>query len=276
MTAAPDGTGTVVTFDATSQIYTINGGTQIDANLFHSFQQFGLSANQIANFLANPDVSNILARVSGGQASVINGLLQVSGGNHANLFILNPAGVLLGRNANLNLLGSFSVSTANGLAFGNTVFNATGNNDYSNLIGNPTGYVFLGDGGVLLNEADLAVNPGESLTLAGGKVINSGSLTAPGGAVSTVAVPEAGILRIAQDGLVMSLAVSTDQLQGVVASGMTPLDLPPLLAGDWGGDATTVGTLSDGTVVLGASPVNTDPGAVTVAGGVDVSGSQGG
>ncbi|MEO0491477.1 MAG: filamentous hemagglutinin N-terminal domain-containing protein, partial [Cyanobacteria bacterium J06659_2] len=172
VTAAPDGTGTAVTFDATSQTYTINGGTQVDANLFHSFQQFGLSPNEIANFLANPDVSNILARVSGGQTSVINGLLQVSGGNNANLFILNPAGVLLGRNAHLNLAGSFSISTASGLAFSDSVFNATGSNDYSALTGNPTGYVFLGNEGVLLNEADLAVNPGESLTLAGSTVIN--------------------------------------------------------------------------------------------------------
>lgn len=277
VTAAPDGTGTAVSFDAASQTYTINGGTQIDANLFHSFQQFGLSTNEIANFLANPDVSNILARVSGGQTSVINGLLQVSGGNNANLFILNPAGVLLGRSANLNLSGSFSVSTASGLAFGNTVFNATGNNDYSSLIGNPTGYVFLGGEGILLNEADLAVNPGESLTLAGGTVINTGSLTAPGGAVSIVAVPEAGILRIAQDGLVMTLAVSTDQLQGLVDAGITPLDLPSLLAGEWGGDATTVNTLADGTVVLSSGDaVNATPGAVTSTGTVNVSGVQGG
>ncbi|MEO0535216.1 MAG: filamentous hemagglutinin N-terminal domain-containing protein [Cyanobacteria bacterium P01_A01_bin.123] len=277
VTAAPDGTGTAVTFDAASQTYTINGGTQVDANLFHSFQQFGLSTNEIANFLANPDVSNILARVSGGQTSVINGLLQVSGGNNANLFILNPAGVLLGRNAHLNLAGSFSISTASGLAFSDSVFNATGSNDYSALTGNPTGYVFLGNEGVLLNEADLAVNPGESLTLAGSTVINTGSLEASGGSVSIVAVPEEGILSISQDGLVMSLAVPSNQLQDLVDSGITPLDLPSLLAGEWGGNATTVSTLDDGTVVLSSGDaVNTTPRAVTGTGTVDVSGNQGG
>lgn len=278
ITADTDGTGTQVTFDAVSQTYIINGGTQVDANLFHSFQQFGLSAGEIANFLANPDVANILARVSGGQASVIDGLLQVSGGSNANLFILNPAGVLLGRNANLNLSGSFSVSTASGLAFGTGVFNATGSSDYSALTGNPTGYVFLGNEGLLLNEADLAVNPGESLTLAGGTVINTGSLDAPGGNVSIVAHPEAGTVEIAQDGLVVRLVLPTDGLDAAVAQGITPLDLPTLLAGEWGGHATSVSTLADGTVVLsaGGDRVNVESGATTVAGSVDVSGQQGG
>ncbi|MEM9767768.1 MAG: filamentous hemagglutinin N-terminal domain-containing protein [Cyanobacteria bacterium P01_D01_bin.71] len=278
ITGASDGTGTDVTFDAASQTYTINGGTQVDANLFHSFQQFGLSSNEIAHFLANPDVANILARVSGGQTSIIDGLLQVSGGNNANLFILNPAGVLLGRDANLNLSGSFSVSTASGLAFGDHIFNATGSNDYSTLTGNPTGYVFLGNEGVLLNEADLAVNPGESLTLSGSTVINTGDLAAPGGEVSIVAMPEQGMLRISQDGLVMSLAVPTDQLQELVNAGITPLDLPSLLAGEWGGDATTVATLADGTVVFAGenSPVNVAAGSVTSIGTVDVSGQHGG
>ncbi|MGD1927399.1 MAG: beta strand repeat-containing protein [Leptolyngbyaceae cyanobacterium] len=278
ITVAPDGAGTNVTFNSASQTYTINGGTQVDANLFHSFQQFGLSTNEIANFLANPDVANILARVSGGQTSIIDGLLQVSGGNHANLFILNPAGVLLGRNANLDLSGSFSVSTASGLAFGDNVLHATGSNDYSTLTGTPTGYVFFGNEGVLLNEADLAVNPGASLTLAGSTVINTGDLAAPGGNVSIVAVPEQGILRISQDGLVMSLAVPTDQLQGLVDAGITPLDLPGLLAGEWGGAATTVTTLADGTVVFAGESraVNVAAGAATSSGTVDVSGQQGG
>jgi filamentous hemagglutinin family protein len=278
ITAAGDGTGTTVDYNAATQTYTINGGTQIDANLFHSFRQFGLSTVEIARFLANPDVVNILARVTGGQTSVINGLLQVSGGNNANLFILNPAGVLLGRNANLNLSGSFSVSTASGLSFGNEVFNVAGSNDFSALTGNPTGYVFLGNEGALLNEADLAVNPGQGITLAGNTVVNTGTLEAPEGTVSIVAVPEEGILRISQSGLILSLAVPTDQLNGLVESGITPLDLPGLLAGEWGGDATTVSTLSDGTVVFTANdtPINTDSGTVTVAGTVDVSGGEGG
>uniref|UniRef100_A0ACD5GZT2 Filamentous hemagglutinin N-terminal domain-containing protein n=1 Tax=Desertifilum tharense IPPAS B-1220 TaxID=1781255 RepID=A0ACD5GZT2_9CYAN len=64
-------------------------------NLFHSFEQFGLSEGQIANFLSSPQIQNILGRVIGGDASIINGLIQVSGGN-SNLFLINPAGILFG------------------------------------------------------------------------------------------------------------------------------------------------------------------------------------
>ncbi|NMF82082.1 filamentous hemagglutinin N-terminal domain-containing protein [Nodosilinea sp. P-1105] len=277
ITSSHDGTGTQVSFDAMTQMYTINGGTQIDANLFHSFQRFGLNANEIANFLARPDISNILARVSGGEASIINGLLQVSGGDNANLFILNPAGVLLGRNARLDLAGSFSVSTASGLAFGDEILSATGSHDYSALTGNPTGYIFLGQEGVLLNEADLAVGSGQNITLAGSTVVSTGTLDAPGGNISITAVPDQGVLRISQEGLVMALAVPNDSL-GQLTAGMTALDLPSLLAGAWGGAATRVQTLADGTVVLTAnqSAIQTVPGAVTLAGGVNVSGTQAG
>jgi filamentous hemagglutinin family protein len=277
ITAAADTTGTTVGYDAATQTYTINGGTQINANLFHSFQQLGLTTGEIANFWVNPDVANVLTRVTGGQASVIDGLLQVRGGNHPNLFVLNPAGVLLSPNARLNLAGSFSVSTASGLAFGDGVFNAIGGNDYSALVGDPSGYVFLGNEGVLLNEADLVVNPGESITLAGNTVVNTGTLDASEGTVSIVAVPEAGLIQISQTGLILSLAIPTDQLQGRVNTGITPLDLPELLAGEWNGEATTVKTLADGTVVLNSGdPANADPGAITATGTVDVSGRNGG
>ncbi|WP_008316606.1 filamentous hemagglutinin N-terminal domain-containing protein [Leptolyngbya sp. PCC 6406] len=278
ITPTNDGTGTTVNFDAVTQTYTINGGTQIDANLFHSFQQFGLSTGEIANFLANPSVVNILARVTGGQASVIDGLLQVSGGSNANLFLINPAGILLGRNASLNLAGSFSASTASGIAFGDEIFSASGQSPTGALGGAPSGYVFLGNEGILLNEADLQVAPGQGITLAGGTVVNTDTLTAPSGTVSIVAVPEAGILQISQAGLVLSLALPTAQVQALAAgNGFTPLALPALLAGEWGGNATTVSTRSDGAIVLSSgAAVNPGAGATTVAGTVDVSGSQGG
>jgi filamentous hemagglutinin family protein len=83
---ATDGTSTNVNqFGNQSQI---TGGTRAGENLFHSFQQFGIGHAQVANFLAQPDITNIFSRVTGGQTSVINGLLQVTGGS-ANLFLSN-------------------------------------------------------------------------------------------------------------------------------------------------------------------------------------------
>ncbi|MFB8788480.1 MAG: filamentous hemagglutinin N-terminal domain-containing protein [Potamolinea sp.] len=79
ITPAADGTGTIV--NSNGKRIDIKGGTLSGngSNLFHSFDQFSLSSGQIANFLPNSDVSNILGRVTGGNASVINGLIKVSG-----------------------------------------------------------------------------------------------------------------------------------------------------------------------------------------------------
>jgi filamentous hemagglutinin family protein len=73
ITPATDGTGTVVTSDGNR--FNISGGSRSGdgANLFQSFQQFGLSEGQIANFLSNPSIHNILGRVTGGDPSIING-----------------------------------------------------------------------------------------------------------------------------------------------------------------------------------------------------------
>ncbi|HBB31712.1 MAG TPA: hypothetical protein DC064_07925, partial [Cyanobacteria bacterium UBA9273] len=122
---ATDGTGTVVTTNGGS--LDISGGTLSGdgANLFHSFDQFGLSSGEIANFLSNPQIQNILGRVVGGDPSIINGLIQVTGGN-SNLFLMNPAGIVFGLGASLNVPAAFTATTANGIGFGDNWFNAFG------------------------------------------------------------------------------------------------------------------------------------------------------
>ena len=81
ITPAADGTGTVINQNGNQ--FDITGGSLSGdgANLFHSFTNFGLSAEQIANFMADPALQNILGRVVGGNASIIDGTVQVSGGN---------------------------------------------------------------------------------------------------------------------------------------------------------------------------------------------------
>ncbi|RMF23990.1 MAG: filamentous hemagglutinin N-terminal domain-containing protein, partial [Cyanobacteria bacterium J083] len=89
--SANDGTGTNITNPiGNSNQFDIGGGTEAGSNLFHSFQQFGLSEGQIANFLSKPNIQNILGRVTGGDVSVINGIIKMSGGN-SNLYLINPA-----------------------------------------------------------------------------------------------------------------------------------------------------------------------------------------
>jgi filamentous hemagglutinin family protein len=85
-------------------------------NLFHSFGQFNLSRDERATFTGPSGIQNILSRVTGGSSSIIDGLIQsqISG---ANLYLLNPSGVLFGPNASLDISGSFHVSTADYLRF---------------------------------------------------------------------------------------------------------------------------------------------------------------
>jgi filamentous hemagglutinin family protein len=95
----------------------ITEGTQRGDNLFHSFREFSVTPREAASFQAiNPAVRNIFARVTGGNPSRINGLLEVSQSS-ANLFLINPNGIIFGQNASLQIGGSFLATTAERLNF---------------------------------------------------------------------------------------------------------------------------------------------------------------
>ncbi|WP_426564834.1 filamentous hemagglutinin N-terminal domain-containing protein [Dapis sp. BLCC M172] len=256
----------------------MQGGTRSGANLFHSFDQFNLNSGQTANFLTTPDTTNILGRVTGGNASYVNGLIQVLGGN-SNLFLMNPAGIILGQNASLNIPASFSVTTATGIGFDNNNFGfkAIGTNDYSKLVGNPSGYRFnLSNPGALVNEGNLSLNPGENLTLLGGTVINTGQLSAPGGNITIAAVEGGSTLRISQPGNLLSLEVETfhaTSLQNGEDANINALSLPELLTGGNITHASSVTVNADGDVVLTDSNtiIADTPGTTIISGSVNVS-----
>jgi filamentous hemagglutinin family protein len=79
-------------------------------NLFHSFGRFDLSAGESATFTGPDTIHNVITRVTGA-ASMIDGTLQcdIAG---ANFFFINPFGVTFGPNAQVNVSGSFAVTTA--------------------------------------------------------------------------------------------------------------------------------------------------------------------
>jgi filamentous hemagglutinin family protein len=111
----PDGTlSTQVIPNGTT--FEINNGSRAGQNLFHSFSQFSLPTGSSAIFNNDPTtVQNIFSRVTGGQPSAIDGLIKTQG--QANLFLLNPSGILFGPNARLNLGGSFLATTAQAIKF---------------------------------------------------------------------------------------------------------------------------------------------------------------
>ncbi|MEO0541988.1 MAG: filamentous hemagglutinin N-terminal domain-containing protein, partial [Cyanobacteria bacterium P01_A01_bin.105] len=254
----PNGAGSVVTpVDGT---YGITGGTASEdgANLFHSFEQFGLTAAEAANFITQPNVVNVIGRINGGNPSLINGQLGLTG-SEANLFLLNPVGVIFGPDATLALPGDFSVSTADGLTFADDTLEAIGTPDYASLVGNPTGLVFrFSSPGSIINAADLTLDADSALMLTGGTVVSTGTVSA--GSVAIAAVPGEQLIRLNPDGSLLSYDIAPS------GDGLSPLSLPELLTG--AGDIANLELTSDGTVRL----VNADvtipdtPGAAIVNG----------
>jgi filamentous hemagglutinin family protein len=273
--------GTPTQVQQTGAEFTITGGVHsADGQaLFHAFEQLGLSQGQIATFLAQPEVRSILGSVVSGDPSYIDGLLRVTGGA-ADLYLINPAGILFGPNAQLDLSGSFAATTASGVLFDDGLFNVLGSDDFSQVSGAPTGFVFAVDeAGAIVNAADLAVASGESIALLGGQVISTGSLTAPGGDITIAAIPEAGVVRLSHPDMVLNLEIATLPT-GAIADELTvtPLSLPALLTGAPTDLATGLTVQPDGTVALTGSMTVLTPtaGSAIASGTVNVSGSQGG
>ena len=232
-------TPTQVTESAGGNDVSITGGTEANQNLFHSFQEFNVNGGQTVTFYTDSTIANVLGNVTGGQASIINGQIQLIG-SQANLFLINPAGILFGTQASLNLPAAFTATTATGIGFGTSSsgvplswWTSKGAVNYQAFVGSPTGFQFTSDAngsdnGSIVNAGQLAVRPGQSLALVGSSVINTGKLSAPGGEILVMAVPGTNLVRVTQPGMILGLEVSAENALG--SSGIiNPLDLPALL-----------------------------------------------
>ena len=175
-------------------------------NLFHSFQEFSVDLNDIARFNHNADVQNIITRVTGSSVSNINGTIQTlingtTNTGNANLFLINPNGIVFGENATLDIGGSFLGSTADSIRFVNgTEFGATANDSNALLtVSVPLGLQFGSNPGDIINRSQaspngdvnnlslpvgLKVADGKTLALVGGNIVlEGGNLTAREGRV---------------------------------------------------------------------------------------------
>jgi filamentous hemagglutinin family protein len=172
----------------------IDGGAIRAANLFHSFSEFSIGDGQRVYFSNPTGIENILTRVTGNNPSNILGTLGVLG--NANLFFINPNGILFGKNARLDIGGSFLVSTADSLVFDNAlVFSAKNPKGVPLLAINvPLGLQFGPLPGTIFNRSiatdttsktvGLQVPLGKTLALVGGDItFEGGYLTAETGRI---------------------------------------------------------------------------------------------
>jgi filamentous hemagglutinin family protein len=191
--------------DATTD--SIDGGAIRGQNLFHSFKEFNVSEDRGVYF-ANPEaVTNIFSRVTGNDVSNILGTLGVDGA--ANLFLINPNGIIFGEGTSLDVQGSFAATTADGIEFGEQgFFSASEPESPSLLTINPSAYLFnqvapgaIANNSRANNNIGLQVQPGKSLSLIGGDVsFNGGNITAPAGNVDLGGLSAVGTIDINSNG----------------------------------------------------------------------------
>ena len=187
----------------------INGGAIRGSNLFHSFQEFNVGADRGVYF-ANPDaVNNIFSRVTGNNASNILGTLGVDGA--ANLYLINPNGIVFGESASLDVQGSFTATTADGIEFSEGgFFSAVQPGESLLTISVPLGLQFGSTPGSIVNQSftvdetgefvGLQVPTGENLTLVGGEVrFEAGEATARGGNINIGGLGAAGTVGFNDD-----------------------------------------------------------------------------
>jgi filamentous hemagglutinin family protein len=196
-------------------------GTRVGNNLFHSFTSFNLSSVESATFTGDASTANVISRVTGNTASSIDGLLRSQIGT-ADFYFINPAGVVFGTNAQVDVPASFYVSTANELQFADGAkFSATAPQNSTLTAAAPIAFGFLGDHSAdisftgntinLANNSRLSVSASNiqiaqtNVTASAGELL----LTATGQAVATVAIDSVPTATIA-GGAVLLDTVTTD------------------------------------------------------------------
>ena len=186
----------------------ISGGATRGSSLFHSLREFNIGEGRGAYFDNPSGITNIFTRVTGGNNSNILGTLGVLG--NANLFLINPKGIVFGPNARLDVRGSFLASTADSILFNNGVEFSSVNPQAAPLltVNIPVGLRFRENPGAIVNASSvtqviegttvpvgLAVPPGQTLAIVGGDLIfNNGFASALSGNIQLGSVASPGFV----------------------------------------------------------------------------------
>ena len=239
-------------------------GQQSGNNLFHSFSNFNIQTGESATFSGAASIQNIIGRVTGSGVSLIDGDINSSIAG-ADLWLINPNGVIFGANANLNVGGSFHVSTGDTVIMDDAQqYDALQTADVSLLVSNPVGFGFLNatPASIVMSGTSLSVASGETLSVVGGGVslVNT-SLQAVDGRVNVAALSSAGEVTFSNPALITDTGIA-------VSSGATLAEVN--LSGsviDGSGDGGAALYIRGGNIVIdGTSQILN--GNVNTSGGV--------
>jgi filamentous hemagglutinin family protein len=266
----PGHTGTPITTSGPTTTIPQGIGATSGNNLFHSFGLFDVSAGDTVDFTGAAHILNIIARVTGGQQSDIYGSLR-SSINAANLYLFNPAGIVFGPDATLDLSGSFNISTADYLDFANGARFSADASSPALIDVNPTNFGFLGApaGSITLDAAKLSV-PGHDISVVASdfNIINGGQLSSGGNAIGDAGDITVNVVNLAIDGTPDSIAgIFSDAGSG--SSGRITIAATGDVTLEDGARITSISTGSGngvGDIEITAGNLTLDGGATGVSG----------
>ena len=284
-------------------LYSITGGARPNnaINLFHSLGKFSVGTGDTVRFVHDAGIQNIITRITGGSPSNIDGTIQtLIGGTQAssaNLFLINPQGIIFGPNATLDIGGSFIGSTADRIEFADGKSFSTSEPNPILSIDLPIGLQFgsnpnstisvRGNGNnlALQNDSSLsrAKRPNglhyktpnnQSLVLAAGKVeLEGGNITFPGGRVEIWSVNDGQVSLVDRNGQSQNGQLQNGQLQieagqqisygDIELSRAASIDISGNKAGDIqvrGGNVS----LEDGSVIVSHTLGNVSGGELNI------------
>ena len=264
---APDGTTNTTVNSGDGNNFTIEQGDRAGANLFHSFQSFSVPNNGSAVFNNAAAIENIFSRVTGGNISNINGLIQA---NDANLFLINPAGIVFGANSRLDIGGSFLGTTADSILFEDGEFSAT---DFDNppllTVNAPIGLNFRDNPGDIINRSvdvnpnqtnatggsvGLQVSNGSTLALAGGNLLlDDGNLTAQGGNLELGAVRQGNVAIDLTDSIIALNYAGVDLFGAITLENTAVIDVSATEGGNINLNGVNI-TVDNSTINAGIFP----------------------
>jgi filamentous hemagglutinin family protein len=250
--------------ETTSKNFTITGGVNLGQNLLHSFTDFSVPTGGAATFDNSLGKQSIITRVTGGNFSDINGLVNTQG---ANFFLINPNGIMFGTNAQLNVGQTFVGSTANGIdlvdAGGRTVNFGTNRSGDDLLTINPNALFNVsrlnmgGGNGQISNFGTLqTANPNQYIGLIGGNVsLNEGQIDAPGGRVELGGLSAPGAVTLGVEGNNFRAQFPANVTRGDVSlTNQAGVRVPGVGGGDIAISAKNLEILGDSFVIGGIFP----------------------